>query len=136
MTKEIKQILKALKQRPSATNYQIANSENQLGVKLPAEYVQFLKLTNGGEGFIGSAYVQLWGVDELVSMNEAYEVQTCVPGALLFGSDGGGEAYGFDTQSPGWLIVKIPFIELDWNEAESIAQTFDGFLQYISEAEF
>jgi hypothetical protein len=45
----------------------------------------------------------------------------------MFGSDGGGEGYGFDTQSPGMVIVRIPFIGMDRRYAVPIAKSFSDF---------
>ena len=46
------------------------------------------------------------------------------PGILLFGSDGGGEGYGFDTQTKGMPIVRIPFIGMARRYATHIAKNF------------
>ena len=110
--------------------------ERQLGIKLPPEYVEFLNRTNGGEGFVGkNAYVMLWAVGELASMNEAYEVQKYVPGLLIFGSDGGGEAFGFDTRIPECPIVQVPFVGMAWDLAPPMGTTFDRFLERLHETE-
>jgi SMI1/KNR4 family protein SUKH-1 len=85
---------------PAATNTMIMAVEEHLGARLPKDYAQFFKLANGGEGFIGNAYAILWSVEELSSMNRSYELQKYAHGLLIFGSEGGGEAYGFDTRAP------------------------------------
>jgi SMI1/KNR4 family protein SUKH-1 len=117
-----------LNRRPAAEDAAIAESEKQLAVKLPAEYVEFLKLTNGGEGFIGRNYAILWRVEELASMNESYEVRKYAPGLLIFGSSGGGEAYGFDARTPQWPIVQVPFVGMDWDYADPMGESFNAFL--------
>jgi len=114
----------------------LADCLKQLKHTLPGDYVEFLKLGNGGEGFVGaSEYLILWGAEELVSMNEAYEVQKYVPGLLLFGSNGGGEAYGFDTRSPEWLVVRVPFVGMDWNLAQFVSTSFTALLKRLYETE-
>jgi hypothetical protein len=122
--------------RPPATEEAIAAFEKTSGKQLCADYREFLKVVNGGEGFIRkNAYVILWGVDELASMNKAYEVEDYAPGLLIFGSDGGGEAYGFDTRSPQWAIVEMPFVGMAWSLAEPIAASFRGFLEHLYRTE-
>jgi len=121
--------------RPGATAAAIVASARQVGVKLPAEYEEFLKLTNGGEGFIGKQYAILWSVEELASMNQSYEVQKYVPGLLIFGSSGGGEAYGFDTRTPQLPIVQVPFVGMDWDNAEPMGDSFSAFLERLQEIE-
>jgi len=123
------QYLKDATCRAPATSTQIENIENRLGKKLPTSYTEFLRRTNGAEGFIGkNAYVMLWGIDDLLSKNEAYKVNEYAPGLLIFGSDGGGEAYGFDTRMPQWSIVQVPFVGMEWKVARFLAASFDAFL--------
>ena len=89
-------------------------------------------MTNGGEGFIGEEeYLMLWSVEELPSLNEAYEVQQYAPGLLLFGSSGGGEAYGFDTRNQRFEILRVPFIGMAWDLAQPIANSFDLFMRTL-----
>jgi hypothetical protein len=136
MVAEMNRLLDVPHRRSGSADDAIADSEKRLGVKLPAQYVEFLKLTNGYEGLVGKAcYVMLWRVEELDSMNEAYEVQKYAPGLLIFGSDGGGEAYGFDTREPQWPIVQVPFIPMDWNEAQPTGSSFNAFLEQLHETE-
>jgi hypothetical protein len=125
------QELEKLNLRNPAQDEDIFTFENETNGKLPTDYVEFLKISNGGEGFIGENYIILWGVDELVSMNRSYEVQINSPGLLVFGSDGGGEAYGFDMRNPQWLIVKVPFIAMIWKDARPISDSFRGFLELL-----
>jgi len=112
----------------------LMEAERQLGVRLPLEYTEFLKKTDGGEGFIGStAYVILWPLSELGVMNQAYEIQKYVPGLLIFGSDGGGEMFGFDTRSSQWAIVRVPFVGMTWDLAQTLGTTFNEFLERLCE---
>lgn len=131
----MRRFLDRLNRRPGATDAAIAETEKQLDAKLPAEYVEFLKLTNGGEGFIGKEYMILWSIEELASMNQSYEVQKYVPGILIFGSNGGGEAYGFDTRTPQWPIVQVPFVGMEWRYARPIGESFSAFLGRLHETE-
>jgi cell wall assembly regulator SMI1 len=120
--------------RTPATDTALASAEREIGAKLPGQYLDFLKTRNGEEGFVGpNSYVMLWGAEELASLNEVYEVQKYAPGLLLFGSDGGGEAYGFDTRTPEWQIVQIPFVGMTWDLARPLAKSFDEFLLRLAE---
>jgi len=55
------------------------------------------------------------------------------PGLLLFGSDGGGEAYGFDMRTPNKHIVQIPFVGMDWADAIAMGSRFEEFLDRVRE---
>jgi len=94
----------------------------RLGVALPKDYTDFLKEHNGGEGFIGDNYIIFFKAEELADFNREYEVEKYAPGILLFASNGGGEGYGFDTQDAAMPIVRIPFIGMDRQSAETIAR--------------
>ena len=97
---------------------------SNLRVPLPNDYLEFLRQHNGGEGFIGGNYVIFWKAEELADFNREYEVDAYAPGILLFGSDGGGEGYGFDTQTEGMPIVRIPFIGMERRYAKLVAKNF------------
>lgn len=121
--------------RPPATSGAIAAFERMTGKELPGDYVDFLKIADGGEGFVGKSYVILWGVGDLVSLNQGYEVENYAPGLLIFGSDGGGEAFGFDTRTPEWPIVQVPFVGMAWELARPISASFTRFLEHLYRVE-
>jgi hypothetical protein len=131
----MEKFLENLEHHPPATDFVIAECESRLGAKLPAEYVEFLRLTNGGEGFIGeNEYLISFPVEQLCSLNHDYHVQEYAPGLLIFGSSGGGEAYGFDTRSLDWPIVRVPFVGMDWSLARRMGSSFGAFLQRLYES--
>jgi SMI1/KNR4 family protein SUKH-1 len=130
---EMKRLVTGLEFRPPADDAMVSSGESQMGRRLPVDYIQFLKIGNGGEGFVGSAYAILWGADELSSMNRSYEVEEYAPGLLIFGTDGGGEAYGFDTRSPDWPVVQVPFIGMAWDLARPMGASFGEFLRCLHE---
>lgn len=81
-----------------------------LGVELPNDYRAFLQSSNGGQGFLGQNYVIFWKAEELKPLNVGYEVPL---GLVLFGTDGGGEAYAFDSRERPWKVVQVPLIGMD-----------------------
>lgn len=107
--------------------------EQESGVRLPNEYLAFLKLRNGGEGFIGKySYAIFWKIGNLRSLNSAYEVETYAPGLCIFGSDGGGEAYAIDYADPTLPIVAVPFVGMDRGLVRKIGSNFDEFLNALA----
>src|SRR5438270_13821026 len=84
---------------PPADRERVEHVEAEFGVSLPGRYKSFLAKSNGGEGFVGDAYVMLWRAEELLELNKAYQVADYGPGLLSFGSNGGGEAFAFDMRS-------------------------------------
>jgi len=104
----------------------------QAGFQLPDEYVRFLRRSNGGEGFIGNAYVILWRLEELLTLNAGYHVADYAPGLFLFGSDGGGEAFAFDRRTEAMPIVNVPFVGMALDVVEPSGKNFDFFLRRLS----
>lgn len=109
----------------------IRQMETDIGLHLPEDYAKFLKEVDGGEGFVGNAYLILWRAGELLEMNKAYQVAEYAPGLFLFGSDGGGEAFAFDTRSATWPIVSVPFVGMELKLARPVASTFKTFLEEL-----
>lgn len=114
-----------------ATTEKIAVAERSLGKSLPDDFRQFLYVTNGGEGSIGENYVMLWNTGELGEYNESYQVNVYASGLLLFGSDGGGEGYAFDTRTSPPPVVTVPFVGMSLKYAKPVAPTFVAFLEKL-----
>jgi hypothetical protein len=99
---------------------------------LPADYRSLLDVLGPGEGFVATRFLRLYPVDELASVNSAYGVEAYLPGHLLFGSDGIGQAFLFDW-SPGHArVVEMPFIPLDPEYLEATYADFIAFLEAIA----
>jgi SMI1 / KNR4 family (SUKH-1) len=117
---------------PPASPISIARCQADLGLPLPTDYVRFLRKMNGGEGFLGeNAYLVLWRAEELAEMNAGYKIPESPRELCLFGSNGGGEAFAFDTRTVPPPIVVVPFVGLDWNDAILIATSFREFLETL-----
>lgn len=100
---------------------------SQLPVPLPRDYVDFLRWSDGIEGFLAEPdgpYVALWSTAAIPERNSGYSVRDFAPGLVLVGSDGGGEAFGFFR---GQYVI-VPFVPLDLSEAIIVSPSFEGFL--------
>jgi hypothetical protein len=109
---------------PPADPVVVEGLSSSLGAALPNDYLDFLRQHNGGEGFIGDDYFIFWKAEELADFNREYGIEQYAPGILLFGSDGGGEGYGFDTQSAALPVVRVPFIGMERRYATPVAKDF------------
>jgi len=110
---------------------EIEIAEKQLGCSLPGDYVAFRSGLAGEDARIGDRQLFFWPVEELAYYNEGYDVETSAPGLILFGTDGGLEAYGFDTRDGRMTVLTIPFVPMDWREAIPCGRTFTGFLERL-----
>lgn len=111
---------------PPADPDVVERLSSRLGLTLPSDYLAFLRQHNGGAGFVGGDYIVFWKAEELADFNRDYEVEKYAPGILLFGSDGGGEGYGFDTHSAAMPVVRVPFIGMAREYAEPVADDFSS----------
>ena len=101
--------------------------EEQLHIVFPEDYLEFLKWSNGGEGYIGKNYVSLWKVEDLEVLNREYQIQTyLLKGYLGIGTDGGGICYGFCLEKQ-FAIFKCPLGDLDINEITIVANSIKDF---------
>ncbi|TPI40945.1 SMI1/KNR4 family protein [Mesorhizobium sp. B3-1-9] len=103
------------------------------GFELPRDYTDFLKEHNGGEGFVHDNYIIFFKAEELADFNREYEVEKYAPGILLFASNGGGEAYGFDTQDPNMPIVRVPFVGMNRKLALKTARNIADLFSRLAE---
>lgn len=116
-----------------ATSESLREVESALGRHLPQDYKDFLQKNDGGEGFISDNYVILWKAEELIEFNREYELEEYAPGIFLFGSDGGGEGYGFDMRKQSASVVMVPFIGMSLRYARPIASNFTDFLHMLED---
>jgi hypothetical protein len=128
---EKERLLAKFNGNPPADPSSIPRFESEAGCRLPEDYAEFLQEVDGGEGFVGNAYAILWRVGELIEMNKAYQVADFAPGLFLFGSDGGGEAFAFDTRFGTWPIVSVPFVGMELKSARPVASNFKAFLEEL-----
>lgn len=116
--------------RSPATMNKLDEVQKSLGINLPEQYANFMSLSNGYEGLIGNSYVAIWKIEDLVGLNEGYAVKEFAPHLIIFGSDGGGEAFAFDITKE-MQIVNTPFIGLGLEDEKVIAKVFDEFIEKI-----
>jgi len=119
---------------PGAERYTILHACQTLKLNPLPDYLTVLQFTDGGEGFIRYSYFRLYSIAELVSLNDAYQVEKFAPGLVIFGSNGSGEAFGFDTREDPVQIVQLPFIPMDFEYAEPFGNDFMKFLSALEES--
>ncbi len=84
----------------------VADFEAESGFCVPEDYAAFLRITHGGEGCVShSTSVVRDPTEALQQFNEAYRVADYTPCLYLIGSDGGEEAFGFDTSKEPWRTL-------------------------------
>jgi hypothetical protein len=103
-------------------------------VSLPAEYLDLLAESNGGEGDLGlePMWISFWPAEEVLSLNADYEVAQCLPGFFGFASNGGGELIAFDMRGKAPNpIVMVPFIPMRFDHVVQICSSFEELKKLI-----
>ena len=106
---------------PPATAAAIAALVAASPRSLPGEYLELLRLSDGGHAFLSGelSYVRIWSALTAVEYNRDYEVQEWVPGFIGFGDNGGPDMVGFDTRrGEPYPVCAVPFTPMEWRRAE------------------
>lgn len=95
--------------RPSTappTMAEVAAIEAALGMSAPRDLAEFLVTRGPGEGFVGSGgCLRINSPEDWLSAHKILEAATYWPGLLIFGSDGGGQFFGFDQPTHQYVEV-------------------------------
>lgn len=111
------------------SEFNISSDEELVLSERYKAFKDYLKQTVSGEGMVGeNNYLSLWEKNEIEELNNSYETQEFLSNILLIGSDGGDTAYGIDVNGK---YIEVPFIGMDDEEVEIVADDFDGFIDYV-----
>ena len=78
------------------------------GVKLPKNYLAFMKQHNGGEGeTAGGTWLVLYSLEELQGENDDYEIPEFLPNHIIIGDNGGGEFFGINKKGEYFIVPEI-----------------------------
>lgn len=100
---------------------------------LPAEYLDLLRFSNGGNGELAlpPRLLMLYSIDEVIEAYQDEANRELYPGFFIFGSNGGMEWIGFDRRhaSP-WPVVMMDPIAGEESAVE-IAPNMEQFIEFI-----
>jgi cell wall assembly regulator SMI1 len=102
--------------------------EFELGVTFPSDYREFIVASGKVDRDFGGSWLMLYGIDELVSLNQAFDRSQSHPGLVFIGSDGGGEGVGLDFRNEPPSVVLVNWVSAGWHEAIVQAETFAEFM--------
>ena len=98
------------------------------GLKLPLDYIEFMKKHNGGEGAIGkNNYGMLYKLEELEAVNKDYDVQNSWPGYVVIGSNMGGCFWAYNPSKK--IYCQIDNTNIDEDTYYTISNSFESFLR-------
>jgi len=119
---------------PGASEAKIGSLLEILDVKLPEDYLDFLRALDGAEGPIGErGYLALYSIERVIECNKNYK--EWVPWLVFFGTSGSLSGYGFDTRSPGMPVLELDWIGLDSSPVYLCGMSFLEFLEHLANDE-
>ena len=117
-----------------ASDAEIAVLQAYVGRPLPADYVTFLRLTNGATlSYNDQWVVHIWSAWQVPEVCAGYGfTPDVVPGAIAIASDGGSEGLVYDIRPPHadghYPIYLVSYIGIGWDEAIFCAPDFRSML--------
>jgi hypothetical protein len=108
----------------------IRQTEAGVGFSFPADYIGFVRESGGTGtvGWFGEMYLMLFPIGDLAELHRVHNDAEHMPGFVAFGSDGGGELFGFDFRASLPLIVMVGNVSSGWSDAIVQASSFDEFM--------
>jgi hypothetical protein len=131
---KIEQILDKnnFKKRVEKPKISIEEIENKINFKLPEDYKFYLLNYLGNESFLGSEYVILWDLNELVEMNNDYQITDNLTNTIGIGGNGSSEFIAIEfTKNNEYRIVLSPFIDLNKDYHIEIGNSFTDFFKRL-----
>jgi hypothetical protein len=98
MNDQLERLFSNFIKKPGAEKRDAPRACTAFKLNPPTDYLDVLHFSTDGEGLIQQSYLRLYSIEALISLNEAYQVIRFAPGLVIFGSNGSGEAFGFDTR--------------------------------------
>jgi len=130
--------------RAPADEAKIADLIREAQISLPAEYLDLLRVTDGGEGNIALSplYLQLYSVDECIETLRDPSVKYCLespdalnrpanPDFFIFASNGGLESIAFDLRCGSTRPVVMIDLIAGSESAKQIAPDIVTFINAI-----
>jgi cell wall assembly regulator SMI1 len=114
---------------PPGTTEQIINLENKLGIKLPNDYKDFLRLTNGFDGIINE-FVARFDPIERIYQSTQDNCSKFFPWAVFIGTNGNIEMFVIDKRSTPFQFGLLPYIASD-NDFIPLGDTFGEFIHQL-----
>ncbi len=119
-------VLERVTLRGPATDAEVVAA---VGASLPEDYVAFLRVSDGGEGWIGNHFIEISGLSQAMDTTKGFA--EFIPDLFFFGSDGAEAGFAFDMRDAAKAVVITHFEELDMNGVVRLADSFTKFLQFL-----
>lgn len=132
MNEKLKHFIMSMNLKEGVSKDQLLSFQDELNTKLPDDYLDFLKFSNGAKGEIGNYYLEIWSIEEIQTTNNELLVEEFAPGLLLFAGDGANELFGFDLRVKEIPVIGVPMIGMSHEDTKFYADTFTNFLEKLT----
>jgi hypothetical protein len=124
------------KASPPASEEAIAELQAAFPTKLPAVYIDLMRVSNGGSADLGKSpwTADLWPIESLVKLNAECGMESMAPSFVAFGSNLGEEVLAFkkaDGDDTG--IYMLPWHSPSEESAKEIFASLEELLQVVVE---
>lgn len=115
-----------------ASDQVIAGIEKQTDFIFPKEYIDVMKVFNGGEGEVGeNGWLILFPVEELITTNENYSfLMNQIPDYFLFGKDAADTGYAFHKKKHTYHAFGL-MSDFKTDAIEFCGYNFLEFIEYL-----
>ena len=115
--------------RAEGSNASFHDVEKICGFELPDDYKSFLQKFSGYDDFIGTKFVALWDLNEIIEANMDCRIIANLPNTIGIGTDGAGEFIGLEKITKNSCrVILSPLIDLDKQYHVTIGSSFTDFL--------
>jgi hypothetical protein len=115
----------------AARDAQVEDVERYFGVRFPDDYRWFMSTQAGMSRLVPPAnhYLAIDPIEEIISINDAAEIQERFPGAVVIGGDGSRELLTYDFRREPPTLVLLDITAEDWSDALYQASSLTELLQ-------
>jgi len=122
---ELEQLTQIAELEAAATDRQITEAQNEVGIKFPEEHRTLLQYSNGL--FINDL-IKIYSTEEIAERNRTFEVEQYLPGFIMIGDDSGGSGIFLNTKDVPSLVYKIGHGSLAVSDAIILAQSLTDWI--------
>jgi hypothetical protein len=101
---------------------------------LSEDYLEFLRVSDGAEGWVGQNYVQISSARSAADTTAAFA--RWVPGLYFFTGDGAAGLFAFDLRDAVGRVAITHTDDLNFEGLVYVAESFTAFLGFLEDADW
>jgi hypothetical protein len=130
----LRQALARVKLRAPASEEDVQAALSVAAGALPGDYLAFLRMSDGAEGWVGKNYLQVAPARSAAGTTTAFA--QWVPGLYFFASDGAEGLFAFDLRDGARRVAITHTDDLDFEGLVYAAASFTVFLGFLEHTDW